>query len=70
LVEAFGLLHLLQKAKLHLRGAVPLLIFINCPALLMILKKWRQSDFCQWPDPCEGVHFDIIFPQLQEPRAH
>jgi hypothetical protein len=38
--EAVGLLHLLRKAKVRFCGAVPLLIFIDCLALLMILKKW------------------------------
>jgi hypothetical protein len=45
--EAVGLLHLLRKAKIRFSCAVPLLIFINCLALLMILKKWGRSDF--WP---------------------
>jgi hypothetical protein len=41
-------------------------IFIDCLALLMILKKWGRSDF--WPDPREVIHFDVIFPLLQELR--
>jgi hypothetical protein len=33
----------------------------------MILKKWEwRSDF--WPNPREVIHFDIIFPLLQELR--
>ena len=64
--EAVGLLHLLRKAKIRFSGAVPLLIFIDCLALLMILKKWGRSDF--WPDPREVIHFDVIFPLLQELR--
>jgi hypothetical protein len=51
--EAVGLLHLLRKAKVRFSGAVPLLNFIDCFALLMILKKWRRSDF--WPDPREAI---------------
>jgi ribonuclease HI len=64
--EAVGLLHLLRKAKVRFCGAVPLLIFIDCLALLMILKKWGRSDF--WPDLREVIHFDVIFPLLQELR--
>ena len=64
--EAVGLLLLLRKAKIRFSGAVPLLIFIDCLALLLILKKWGRSDF--WPDPREVIHFDVIFPLLQELR--
>jgi ribonuclease HI len=62
--EAVGLLHLLCKAKVRFCGAVPLLIFIDCLALLMIIKKWERSDF--WSDLREVIHFDVIFPLLQE----
>ena len=64
--EAVGLLYLLRKAKIHFKKAIPLLIFIDCLALLMILKKWGRSDF--WPDPREVVHFDVILPLLLELR--
>jgi ribonuclease HI len=62
--EAVGLLHLLRRAKVHFSGTVPLLIFIDCLAPLMILKKWGRSDFR--PDPREVIHFDVIFHPLQE----
>jgi hypothetical protein len=39
---------------------------MDCLALLMILKKWGRSDF--WPDPREVIHFDVMFPLLQELR--
>jgi hypothetical protein len=41
---------LLHKAKVRFSGAVQLMIFIDCLALLnvlMILKKWGRSDFVQ-----------------------
>jgi hypothetical protein len=62
--EAVGLL--LVRRNNRFSSAVPLLISINCLALLIILKKWGWSDF--WPDPREVIHFDVIFPLLQELR--
>ena len=66
--EAVGLLHLLRKVKLHFDPAVPLIAFKGCLVqkwlLLQILQKWGWSDF--WPDPRDIIHFDVIFPLLQE----
>jgi ribonuclease HI len=64
--EAVSLLHLLCKAKVRFCCAVPLLIFINCLALLMILKKRGWSGF--WPDPRKVKHLNVFFPLLQELR--
>ena len=36
----------------------PLLIFIDCLVLLVVLTRWGQGDF--WPDPEDIKHFDII----------
>ena len=41
----------------------PLLIFIDCLVLLVILARWGQEDF--WPDPEDIKHFDIIVPCIQ-----
>jgi ribonuclease HI len=66
--EAVGLLHRLRQAKVRFSGAVPLLIFIDCLALHMILKKWGRSDFLPDSDPREVIQFDVIFLLLQELR--
>ena len=62
--EAVGLLYLLRRVKSHFEQAIPLLVFIDCLVLLQILQKWGRSDF--WPDPRDIIHFDVIFPLLQE----
>ena len=41
----------------------PLLIFIDCLVLLVVLSRWGQEDF--WPDPEDIKHFDIIEPCIQ-----
>ena len=41
----------------------PLLIFIDCLVLLVVLARWGQEDF--WPDPEDIKHFDIIAPCIQ-----
>ena len=41
----------------------PLLIFVDCLVLLVILARWGQEDF--WPDPEDIKHFDIVAPSLQ-----
>ncbi len=61
--EAVGLLHLLRKAKVLFSGAVSRLIFIDFLAVLMILKMLGRSNFWR-----EVIHFDVIFPLLQELR--
>ena len=38
------------------------MLFTNCLVLLLILSKWRHSEF--WPDPCDVMHFDVIFPMI------
>ena len=62
--EAASLLQLL----LDLRGRppTPLLVFIDCLVLLVILQRWGQASF--HPQPSDVVHFDIIFPLLDELR--
>ena len=62
--EAVELLNLLRRVKSHFDHAVLLLVFIDCLVLLQILQKSGRSDF--WPDPRNGIHFDVIFPLLQE----
>ena len=62
--EAVGLLHLLRRVELHFERAISLLVFTDCLVLLQILQKWGRSDF--WPDPHDIIHFDVIFPLLQE----
>ena len=52
------------KVKLHFDHAVPLHVFIDCLVLLQNLQKWVQSDF--WPDLHNIIHFNVIFPLLQE----
>jgi hypothetical protein len=44
----------------------PILIFVDCLVLLNILSKWGRHDF--HPSPKEVVHFDIIYPLLEELR--
>ena len=43
---------------------------MDCLVLLQILQsklqKWGQSDF--WPDSRDLIHFDVVFPLLQEIR--
>ena len=36
----------------------PLLIFIDCLVLLVVLSRWGQENF--WPEPEDIKHFDII----------
>ena len=38
----------------------PLLIFVDCLVLLVVLTRWGQEDF--WSDPEDIKHFDIIEP--------
>ena len=45
----------------------PLLIFIDCLVLLVVLSRWGQEDF--WPDPDVIKHIDIIEPCIQLPNA-
>jgi len=46
---------------------VPLLVFVDCLALLAILARWGQEDF--WPDNTEIKHFDIIESCLHRLRS-
>ena len=62
--EAVCLLYLLCRVKAQFELAMPLLVCIDFLVLLQILQKWGQSDF--WPDPHDIIHFDVIFPLLQE----
>ena len=64
--EAVGLLYLLRRVKEYFKHAVQMLIFVDCLALLLVLQKWGRSDF--WPGPREVLHFDVIFPLIQELR--
>ena len=45
----------------------PLLVFVDCLVLLVILARWGQEDF--WPDAAEIKHFDIIEPCLRRLRC-
>ena len=65
-VEAVRLLCLLQQLKSNFHDAVPLLVFIDCLVLVLLLQKWGQSDF--WQDPRDVLHFDVLFPFIQEIR--
>ena len=62
--EAASLLQLLLD--LRGRSPTPLLVFIDCLVLLDILQRWGQASF--HPQPTDVVHFDIIFPLLDELR--
>ena len=62
--EAVGLLYLLRRVNSHFEPAIPLLVFTDCLVLFQILQKWGRSDF--WPDPHDIIHFDVIFPLIQE----
>ncbi len=42
----------------------PILIFVDCLVLHYVLSTWGRHDF--HPSPKEVVHFDIIFPLLEE----
>ena len=46
---------------------VPLLVFVDCLVLLVILARWGQEDF--WPDADEIKHFDIIESCLRRLRS-
>ena len=48
----------LEALVKHVAEDVPLLVFVDCLALLVILARWGQEDF--WPDETELKHFDII----------
>ena len=54
------------RVKLHFERMIHLLVFIECLVLLQILQKWGRSDF--WPDSRNIIHFDVIFPLIQEIR--
>jgi hypothetical protein len=61
--EAVSLLSLLQGVEREvIQQRLKLLVLIDCLVLLDILLKWGRADF--WPQPCDVVHFDVIFPLL------
>lgn len=62
--EAASLLQLL----IDLRGklSTPLLVFVDSLVLLDILQSWGRATF--HPHPTDVVHFDVIFPLLDELR--
>jgi ribonuclease HI len=64
--EAASLLQLLRDVAGSHGRHTPVLIFVDCLVLLNILSKWGRHDF--HPNPKEVVHFDIIFPLLEELR--
>ena len=45
----------------------PLLVFVDCLVLLVILARWGQEDL--WPDAAEIKHFDIFEPCLRRLRC-
>jgi ribonuclease HI len=47
-------------------AVTPLLVFVDCLVLLDILQLWGQVSFRQ--HPADVVHFDVIFPLLDELR--
>ena len=56
------------KLLLDLRAgsSTPLLVFVDCLVLLDILQRWGQVSF--HPHPADVVHFDVIFPLLDQLR--
>ena len=64
--EAIGLFSILQNVEEHFNRHVQIMIFTDCLVLLLILSQWGNSDF--WPDPCDVVHFDVIFPLINKLR--
>ena len=58
----------LLRLLLDLRdgSSTPLLVFVDCLVLLDILQRWGQVSF--HPHPADVVHFDVIFPLLDELR--
>ena len=64
--EAASLLKLFRDVAVSHDRHTPILIFVDCLVLLNILSKWGRHDF--HPSPKEVVHFDIIFPLLEELR--
>ena len=64
--EVASLLKLLRDIAVSPGRHTPILIFVHCLCLLGILSKWGRHDF--HPNPKEVVHFDVIFPRLEELR--
>ena len=62
--EGASLLQLLLD--LSKESSTPLLVFVDCLVLLDILQRWGQVSF--HPHPDDIVHFDVIFPLLNELR--
>jgi hypothetical protein len=62
--EDASLLQLLLDLSNEL--STPLLVFVDYLELLDILQRWRQVSF--HPHPADVVHFDVIFPLLNELR--
>ena len=62
--EAASLLQLLRD--LSDQSSNPLLVFVDCLVLLDILQGWGRVEF--HPHPDDIVHFDVIFPLLDELR--
>jgi hypothetical protein len=60
--EGASLLQLLFNLNNEL--STPLLVFVDCLVLLDILQRWGQVSFR--PHPADIVHFDVIFPLLNE----
>ena len=64
--EAASLLQLLKDVRLRYIRQVHLLIFVDCPVILDILRKWGRSDY--HPGPKEIIHFTVLRPLLEELR--
>jgi ribonuclease HI len=62
--EGASLLQLLLDLSNEL--STSLLVFVDCLVLLDILQRWGQVSFP--PHPADVVHFDVIFPLLNELR--
>ena len=49
--------------KFHFQHEVPLLVFVDCLVLLLLLQKLGQSEFWRTRD---FLHFNVLFPLIRE----